>query len=137
MKRYTLGFLVDGGGSVALVRKKKGPGGQKGKLNGFGGHIESGETSLECMRREFLEESGWPDSPRWHKFGALGDEWTWTCDCYWASCQDFETFCGSENVEVYPIDKVPGRTVTSVRALLHRVEILAHMEESDGNASMD
>lgn len=58
MKRYCLSFLVDSHMNVALVRKKTGPGGQKGKLNGFGGKSEKGERRLTSMNREFPEESG-------------------------------------------------------------------------------
>lgn len=54
---YVAGFMFDGSGNVALVKKNK-PEWQKGKLNGIGGKIEEGETPIEAMVREFDEETG-------------------------------------------------------------------------------
>lgn len=52
------GFLIDGERSrVALIRKGK-PAWMAGKLNAIGGKMESGETPLEAMKREFKEETG-------------------------------------------------------------------------------
>lgn len=56
MKHYVLGFaFVDR--SVFLIKKIK-PDWQRGLWNGLGGSIESMETSLDAMVREFYEESG-------------------------------------------------------------------------------
>lgn len=49
--------MFDGSGNVALVRKNK-PEWQKGKLNGIGGKIETGEGPYDAMVREFREETG-------------------------------------------------------------------------------
>jgi len=49
--------MMDITGNVALVRKIK-PKWQAGRLNGIGGGIESGETPLEAMCREWAEETG-------------------------------------------------------------------------------
>jgi 8-oxo-dGTP diphosphatase len=57
MQSYVAGFMFDGSGNVALVRKNK-PEWQKGKLNGIGGKIEQGEIPIEAMIREFDEETG-------------------------------------------------------------------------------
>lgn len=54
---YVAGFMFDGSGNVALVKKNK-PEWQKGKLNGIGGKIEEGEAPIEAMVREFDEETG-------------------------------------------------------------------------------
>ena len=43
-------------GEVLLIRKKRGLG--AGKINGPGGKMEPGETSLECAIRETQEELG-------------------------------------------------------------------------------
>ena len=58
-KAYVCGFLFQGDDldKVALIKKKR-PAWQAGKLNGIGGSIESGETPLNAMRREFFEETG-------------------------------------------------------------------------------
>ena len=55
---YALGFLFNlRMNRVVLIRKNR-PTWQQGKLNGIGGHVEKGETHLECMEREFKEETG-------------------------------------------------------------------------------
>ena len=56
-KRLTLGVVrVTKREEVLLGRKKRGFG--AGKWNGFGGKAEAGESPLECMQREMLEETG-------------------------------------------------------------------------------
>lgn len=56
--RYVAGFLFNKAHTcVALIEKQK-PAWQKSLLNGIGGKIESGETPLEAMVREFKEETG-------------------------------------------------------------------------------
>lgn len=55
--RATLMFIVDEGGQqVLLIRKKRGLG--AGKINGPGGKMDPGETSVECAIRETQEELG-------------------------------------------------------------------------------
>jgi 8-oxo-dGTP diphosphatase len=55
---YSCGFLVDESReNVLLIRKNK-PEKQKGRLNGVGGKVESGETFRMAMEREFQEEAG-------------------------------------------------------------------------------
>ena len=53
--RANLCFIVKGG-SVLLIRKKRGLG--AGKINGPGGKLESGETALASAIREVQEEIG-------------------------------------------------------------------------------
>ncbi len=57
--KYVLGFAFDGDlpeTKVLLIRKTK-PAWQKGRLNGVGGKIEPGETSITAIVREFQEET--------------------------------------------------------------------------------
>ncbi|MBL9177923.1 MAG: 8-oxo-dGTP diphosphatase [Verrucomicrobiaceae bacterium] len=55
--RATLMFIIDEDRrEVLLIRKKRGLG--AGKINGPGGKIDPGETSLECAVRETQEELG-------------------------------------------------------------------------------
>ena len=52
-ERVTLMFVIQDG-QILLIHKKRGFG--KGKINGPGGKIESGETPRECAIRETQEE---------------------------------------------------------------------------------
>ena len=68
VERATLLFVIDAG-RILLIHKKRGFG--KGKINGPGGKIESGETPRQCAIRETEEEllirpTGEEDAGRLH-----------------------------------------------------------------------
>ncbi len=68
--QYVCGFLFDGPKKcVALIQKNR-PDWQKGLLNGLGGKVKEGESSVAAMQREFLEEAG-VDVKGWHVFNHL------------------------------------------------------------------
>ena len=71
-KHWVVGFLFRNRSEVALVTKNR-PEWQKGRLNGVGGKIEGEETSVEAMRREFLEEAG-VDIAVWREFALLKEK---------------------------------------------------------------
>lgn len=78
MTSYVAGFMFSTDGEeVALILKLR-PTWQAGKLNGIGGHIETGETPLAAIVREFEEETGLATSPiQWWPFATLaGDDFT-------------------------------------------------------------
>ncbi|RLV92393.1 8-oxo-dGTP diphosphatase [Spathaspora sp. JA1] len=55
--KYTLGFIYcPENKKVLLLNRNKSP--WMGKWNGVGGKLESGETPLQCIQRETLEETG-------------------------------------------------------------------------------
>lgn len=55
--RYVVGFRFYQGDHVVLIEKLK-PSWQCGLLNGVGGLVELGESGLQAMQREYLEETG-------------------------------------------------------------------------------
>lgn len=57
MKKYTLGFIFDTSLQHVLLIHKLAPDWQRGYLNGIGGKLEEGETSIDCIVREVQEES--------------------------------------------------------------------------------
>jgi 8-oxo-dGTP diphosphatase len=66
-RKYVAGFLFHDE-EVALVRKEK-PDWQRGLLNGIGGKVEPGESSMEAMVREFREETALAvGRDQWHQF---------------------------------------------------------------------
>jgi len=73
---YVVGFMFSPAESAVLLLRKKRPSWQEGKLNGIGGRIENGESPVQAMRRECIEEVGIVvDS--WTEFCVLSDERGW------------------------------------------------------------
>jgi 8-oxo-dGTP diphosphatase len=70
MTDFVVGFAFDDLGRVALVRKAR-PAWQAGKLNGIGGHIEPGESPVDAMDREFMEETGVLLFRDWRRCGLM------------------------------------------------------------------
>lgn len=57
MKEWCLGFIVpNGDDEMVLLRKSRTM--HIGEWNGLGGKLEDGETAIDAMQREGLEESG-------------------------------------------------------------------------------
>lgn len=55
---YCLGFAFSPDQRYVLMIRKEHPSWQKGKLNGIGGKVETNETPVQAMVREFREEVG-------------------------------------------------------------------------------
>jgi 8-oxo-dGTP diphosphatase len=54
---YSCGLIFDEPKQNVMLIQKRRPKWQEGLFNGIGGHVEEGETPLECMYREAKEES--------------------------------------------------------------------------------
>jgi 8-oxo-dGTP diphosphatase len=86
MTEYSLGFLFSKDyRTVALIKKNK-PDWQKGLLNGIGGKKEVSETLLECMVREFKEETGFLFT-NWEHFLDIGND-TFLVSCFKGICDN-------------------------------------------------
>lgn len=57
--RFTLGIIFSADLEHVYLLRRDHPEFQAGKLNGVGGKLEPGETWLDCMAREAVEEAGY------------------------------------------------------------------------------
>lgn len=72
---YSLGFAFSEDRKQLVVITKNRPAWQAGKWNGVGGHIEEGESPLECLVREFWEETNvTTDVSDWHPLVEFSSE---------------------------------------------------------------
>ncbi len=70
-QEYVCGFLFNTAGTyVVLIKRRESRAYRPGCWNGVGGKIETGETALQAMQREFKEEAGL-DVKDWKSFGTL------------------------------------------------------------------
>lgn len=95
MTKYVVGFMFDPKQYGVLLIEKQKPSWQKGKLNGIGGKVEEGETSLEAMRREFIEEVG-VDYKDWLQVITMSGS-DWKVDVFTATTNDVHGFKQMEN----------------------------------------
>lgn len=123
MQHYVLGFAFSEDASrVAFIRKNR-PAWQAGKLNGVGGKLETGETPVGAMRREFWEESG-VDVPedQWRHFAMLSgvDFCVW---CFVTRAADLEAVHSAtdEPLEVHYVtaDRWQFQSISNLPALVH------------------
>lgn len=94
--KYVVGFVFNGNG-ILLIRKNRGPHWMVGKLNGVGGKVEDGESYLEAMEREFIEETGCP----------IPVEWVYATEIEYSNCviQFFFTKTDIQSVDLTPEDE--------------------------------
>jgi 8-oxo-dGTP diphosphatase len=141
---YVVGFLFDPSfRRVVLIRKTKPPW-QAGKWNGVGGKIESGETPLDAMCREFFEETGMRMAS-WKAFSVLTGvevrdnkrvEQNYEVHFFWSCANQLEQAKtqGEEQVENWCLDDV-GRTIATVYHLPWLIPMaIAHSRVKDAPA---
>ena len=114
MINCVVGFLFNEFLNRILLISKKRPEWMVGKLNGIGGHIESGETPLEAMHREFRQETGYPDSIAWFHFARLYTLRGYRVDMF-CSCTTFES---DFIVSPQPTDELVGWHLVSTLSLI-------------------
>lgn len=87
---YVLGFAFSADSTGLVLIKKPKPAWQAGKLNGVGGKVEAGETSLDAMLREFKEETTVETTAAdWRQFASMGSV-DWNVDVFCAFNDKFD-----------------------------------------------
>lgn len=119
--RYVVGFVFSQDRTKVLLIRKNRPEWQAGRLNGIGGKIESNETALAAMAREFAEECGGIliRDDAWRMFASLHDQRGWSVDFFYAThprIGDAESLT-DELVEIAYIDRL-GSCITNLRWLI-------------------
>ncbi len=119
MNRFVVGFLFSGDRKkVVLIHKLK-PLWQKNKLNGIGGKMVEGESPLDAMSREFLEEAGveildWEYVLKYYNEGSYEVFFFrhFSDDIYKTTQQE------EEPLRIIPISTLPSNTVFNLRWLI-------------------
>jgi 8-oxo-dGTP diphosphatase len=114
MSEYVVGFMLESLSDRVIVIRKQKPLWQSGLLNGVGGKIEAGETPIDAMRREFLEEAGF-EHHNWRPVAVLGK--SWKVHVFAATVRRFPDFVGQpgqindigEPIEIVRISELPMR----------------------------
>ena len=98
---YVLGFAFRDG-EVCLIKKER-PDWQKGKLNGIGGKLESCESPVGAMVREFREETGAETKPQDWTYFAVPKNPAYTVHCFFTNAPVQTETKTDEEVNWFPI----------------------------------
>lgn len=120
VKHYVVGFVFFNHESiqhVLLIRKDR-PEWQAGDYNGIGGKMEFGESSLAAIQREVFEEAD--ISPEgWRSFAFLeGEDFEIEAFCVFLDAKPNWTSKTSEQVEAFPVNRLPSNLVGSAGSLI-------------------
>lgn len=121
MKNYVAGFLFSdqpypAGRQIALILKDH-PEWQRGKFNGIGGKIESGERPIEAIRREFKEEASL-DIDSWVEVVRLYGA-DWTVHFYRAFGDVTKVKAGEkEKIEIFNVNQLPSNIIPNLSWLI-------------------
>lgn len=121
MKKYTVGFIFTADLKQVLLIHKNAPDWQKGKINGLGGKMEQGESSLNCFVRELAEESGINiEKKQLRRMGLLqGKEWKVYVFGGIYLGQVFEpVIYEKEKIEWFKVEKLPINCVPNLHWLI-------------------
>lgn len=121
MESYVVGFMfTEKEEQVVLIEKMK-PLWQKGNLNGVGGRVECGESSLDAMVREFFEETGVNTCNHdWTKFAIIKSVDGCYIEFFFAKSDKALTARTMEDevVHICNVNSLPPNTIKNVRWLL-------------------
>ena len=116
--QYVVGFMFNPTKDAVLLIRKTHPDWQAGKLNGVGGRIDDGESALEAMRREFIEEVA-IDCDNWQQYCVLGDARQWQIHFFYATgligVAEART---DEKPEIHCVVALPADTIPNLHWLI-------------------
>ena len=122
MKHYTIGALFSKDFKYVLLIEKQRPAWQKGKLNFPGGHIEDGETAVECISREFEEETGLLiQSQDWKHIGKINNDQNYFVEFFATVYRQEYGLAKIKTDEVcdwYKCQTLPNNVITNLRWLV-------------------
>lgn len=102
---------------TALIQKKR-PDWQAGFLNGIGGKIESGESPLEAMVREFKEETGVDTAhDQWQRVVLLQADFQVYVFRTIGNLHRLKTMT-DENIVIARVDQIGIHTISNLRWLI-------------------
>jgi 8-oxo-dGTP diphosphatase len=148
--RYVAGFMFEAacgtrGENVALIKKKR-PTWQAGRYNGIGGHIETGETAIAAMVREFCEETGrMTDLADWYPFAKLlGPNFSVEFFCSYGDLTELES-ATDEEIAIMPIsgvtvsNSIPNLTwlIPMARSMWHDSAAMMVIDERHSQSQRD
>lgn len=124
--KYVVGFMFDRTETSVLLLWKNRPEWQQGRINGIGGRIETNESPLDAMRREFKEEAG-IDHADWSEFCILSDTRDWSIHFFFATgwVGDAEQ-CTDELPMILPVDDLPDNVIPNLRWLIPMALSMKH-----------
>ncbi|OGG41785.1 hypothetical protein A2837_01050 [Candidatus Kaiserbacteria bacterium RIFCSPHIGHO2_01_FULL_46_22] len=121
MKRYTVGLIFNSTLTEVVLMDKTHPDWQKGKLNGIGGRIEDGESSVDCIVRETREETDLETiSSNWQLFATIAEgdsEVDFFGLVHFGSKDDIKTVT-DEKVSWYPVKAIPENAIMNIHWLI-------------------
>ncbi len=117
-KHYVLGLVFNSSQDTILLIEKIRPDWQKGRWNGIGGKIKEGETPLEAMERESIEETGFIH-PYQHRITFIcpgGTVFVFSAKCSHPRI-NFNQI-EDEILQVWPLDNLPGGIMANMRWII-------------------
>lgn len=135
MKKYTIGALFTPDFEKVLLIKKEKPAWQKGKYNFPGGSVEDGESSHECVAREFKEETGLDLPPdNWTYIGKIDNPQNYYVDMLTSICYSPENVqtLTDEKCEWIEVDKLPENIISNLAWLVPFAKNIWKQGNADG-----
>lgn len=118
MKHYTIGAVFASDFSHVLLIEKQKPAWQKGHWNFPGGSVEPGESSSECVAREFREETSM-NIPHmdWRFIGVIKSDLGYQVD-FWAVVEKKEygepQTITDETIDWHQCDNLPENCISNI-----------------------